>query len=57
MLKALKHVHPGSVSCIRPKDVDELFCRLGAGPKALTVSEPIIPDPIVSDSISDGEFL
>ncbi|RJE24520.1 hypothetical protein PHISCL_03158 [Aspergillus sclerotialis] len=55
VFKARKHVHVEGVSCIRPKDVDELFCRLGAAPKALTVSEPIVPDPIVSDSISDGE--
>lgn len=56
LLKALKHLPVESLSCICTKDIDELFCRLGAGPKALAVSEPIVPDPIVSDSMSDGEI-
>lgn len=42
--KAMKHVTAKRVSSlIRPEDVDCLFRQLGARPKALTLSEPVVP--------------
>ncbi|GAQ03840.1 hypothetical protein ALT_1161 [Aspergillus lentulus] len=39
-------------SLFRPDDINRLFQRLGASPKALDISEPVIPEPAPQNSHS-----
>ncbi|RHZ55676.1 hypothetical protein CDV55_103791 [Aspergillus turcosus] len=51
--RLLKHATAERIKyLLRPDDINGLFQRLGASPKALDISEPVIPEPAPQNSYS-----